>query len=83
MANFNYCPTIVQLLSKLYTQKNRRFTKRAPRFLNNIYEISLKEFLSKSTTSSMNTERLTVFCAELYETINKLNPNFMKDLFKS
>ena len=41
-----------------------------------------KELLLESPTSSMNIKRLRAVCAELYKTINKLNPNFMKDLFK-
>ena len=34
------------------------------------------------STSSMNVKRLRALCVELYKTINKLNPNFMRDLFK-
>ena len=30
----------------------------------------------------MNVKRLRVFCIELQETINKLNPSFMGDIFK-
>ena len=30
----------------------------------------------------MNVKGLRALCAELYKTINKLNPNFMRDLSK-
>ena len=30
----------------------------------------------------MNVKRLRVFCVELQKTINKLNPSFMRDIFK-
>ena len=30
----------------------------------------------------MNDKRLRVFCVELQKTINKLNPSFMRDIFK-
>ena len=30
----------------------------------------------------MNVKRLRALCVELYKTINKLNPDFMRDLFK-
>ena len=52
-------------------KKIENLQKRALRFLCNDYEISYEELLSKSSTSSMNVK-----------TINKLNPNFMRDLFK-
>ena len=41
-----------------------------------------EELLSKSATSSVNAKRLIALCSELYETINQLNPNFMRDLLK-
>ena len=34
------------------------------------------------STSSMNVKRLRAPCVDLYKNINKLNPNFMRDLFK-
>ena len=46
------------------------------------YEISYEELLSKSSTSSMNVKRLRALTIELYKTINKINPNFMRNLFK-
>ena len=30
----------------------------------------------------MNVKRFRVFCVELQKTINKLNPSFMRDIFK-
>ena len=64
------------------TKKIENLQKRAQRFLCNYYEISYEELLSKSSTSSMNVKRVRAFCIELYKTINKLNPDFMRDLFK-
>ena len=46
------------------------------------YEISYEELLSKSSTSSTNVKRLRALTIELYKTINKINPNFMRNLFK-
>ena len=63
-------------------KKIENLQKRAVRFWCNYYEILYKELLLESPTSSMNIKRLRAVCAELYKTINKLNPNFMKDLFK-
>ena len=64
-------------------RKIENLQKRALRFfLCNDYEIFYEELLSKSSTSSMNVKRLRVHCVELYKTISKLNPDFMRDLFK-
>ena len=82
MANFNYCPLVWMLSNANSLKKIANLQKRALRFLCNDYEISYEELLSKSSTSSMNIKRLRALCVELYKTINKLNPDFMRDLFK-
>ena len=82
MANFNYCPLVWMLSSASSLKKIENLQKRALRFLCNEYDISYEEFLSKSSTSSMNFKRLIELCVELYKTINKLNLNFMRDLFQ-
>ena len=82
MANFNYCPFVWMLSNASSLKKIENLQKRALRFLCNDYEISYEELFSKSSTSSMNVKRLRALCVELYKTINKLNPDFMRDLFK-
>ena len=63
-------------------KKIKNLQKIALRFLCNDYEISREELLSKSGTSSKNVKRLKALFVELYKTINKLTPNFTRDLFK-
>ena len=82
MANNNYFPLVWMLSSASSLKKIENLQKRALRFLNNYCEISHEELLSKSSTSSMNAKRIRALCTELYKTINKINPNFMRDLFK-
>ena len=83
MANFNYCPLVWRLFNACsQKKKNENLQKRALRLLCNNYEIYYEELLSKSSTSSMNVKRLRALCVELYKTINKLNPDFMRDFFK-
>ena len=82
MANFNYCPLVWMLSNASSLKKIENLQKRALRFLCNDYEISYEELLSKSSTSSMNVKRLRPLCVELCKTINKLNPDFVRDLFK-
>ena len=64
-----------------FTQQNRKFTEKSIKVLND-YENLYEELLSKSAIFSMIVERLRAICVELYKTINKVNPNFMRDLFK-
>ena len=78
MANFNYCPLVWMLSNASSLKKIENLQKRALRFLCNDYEISYEELSSKSSTSSMNVKRLRALCVELYKTINKLNPDFMR-----
>ena len=81
VASLNYSPLVWMLPSASSLKKIISLQKRALRFLCNDYEISYEEILSKST-SSMNVKRLRALCIELYKTINKLNPNFRRDLFR-
>ena len=46
------------------------------------YEISYEELLLKSDRAPMNVNRLRLLCIEIYKTINNLNPEFMRDLFR-
>ena len=83
MANFSYCPLVWMLSSASSLKQIENLQKRALRLLCNDYEISYEELLSKHSTSSMNVKRLRALCVELYKTINKLDPTFMRNLFKS
>ena len=65
-----------------FTENIENLQKRELKFLLNDYEISCEELLSKPSTSSIFVKRLKALCVELYTTINKLNPNFMRDYFK-
>ena len=56
--------------------------KRAMRFMLNDYESSYENLLKKSENPNMNLRRTRSLCIEIYKTINNLNPEFMKNLFK-
>ena len=72
MANFNYSTLVWMLSSASSLKKIENFG----------CEILYEELFSKSATSSMIVKRLRALCIELYKAINKLNPNFMRGLFK-
>ena len=48
----------------------------------NDYESSYEDLLNKSGNPSLNLRRPKSLCIEIYKTINNLNPEFMKKLFK-
>ena len=77
--SFNYCPLVWILSSASSLKKIKNLQKRAVSVSCNDYENSYRELLSKSATSSMNVKKLRALRVELCKTINKLNPNFMRD----
>ena len=46
------------------------------------YSISYEGLLEKAEKVKMNVYRLRNLCVEIYKTINKLNPEFMNNIFK-
>ena len=48
----------------------------------NDYESSYEDLLKKSGNPSLNLRTTRSLCIEIYKTINNLNPEFMKKLFK-
>ena len=69
-------------LHKKSLNKIESLHKRALRFLLNDYENSYKELLEKSGKCNMNLQRIRSLCIEIYKTINRLNPDFMKNTFE-
>ena len=82
MANLNYSPLVWIISTTSSIKKIENLQKRALRFLCNDYENSYEESLSKPATTLINVKRLRALCVELYKTINKLNVNVTRDLFK-
>ena len=62
--------------------KTENLQKRALPFLYDDFEASYEDLLSKEGKSEMNARRLRTLCAEIYKTLNDLNPRFMNNIFK-
>ena len=77
LSNFNYCPPVWMLTNAKSVYKIEAIQKRALRFMLNDYESSYEDLLKKSGNPSMN-----LLCTEIYKTIEDLNPEFIKNLFK-
>ena len=56
--------------------------KRALRFLFDDNKSYYKTLLMKANEPTMTVQRLRYLCAEIYRTVNGLNPSYMKNVFK-
>lgn len=82
MSKFNYCLSLVWMYSSTKSLKKiENFQKEALRFLLNEYAWAYEDLLEKANRSSMNVNRLQLLCAEIYKTVNNLNPDLMKEIF--
>ena len=80
-SNFNYGSLIWHFSSKKSQNKVGKIHERSPEFLLNDYISSYAELLEKSTSVSMETERLRTMVYEILKTLYNVNPVFMKDMF--
>ena len=82
ISNFNYCPLVWMFSTAKSLNIIESLQKRALRFLYNDYSISYEGLLEKAGKVKTNVYRLRNLCVEIYKTINKLNPEFMNNIFK-
>ena len=82
ISNFNYFPLVWMFSTAKSLNKIESLQKRALRFLYNDYSISYEGLLEKTGKVKMNVYRLRNLCVEIYKTIDKLNPEFMNNIFK-
>ena len=82
MSNFNYCSLVWNFSSAQSLNKIENLQKRALRFLLNDYSSTYENLLEKSGYPNMNLGRYRTLCIEIYKTLNKLNPDYMNDIFK-
>ena len=68
--------------NKKSPNKIESLQKQTLRFLLNDYENSYKQLLEKTGKSNMNLQQIRFLCIEIYETSNKLNLDFMKEIFE-
>ena len=80
-ANYNYCPLVRNFLPKNAINKTERIQYRALQFLHNDYGSDYNGLLRKPGKCSMEAQRLRTITVEIIESLNDLNPSFMKNLF--
>ena len=82
-SNFNYCPLVWNFCSCKSSKKIEQIHKRCLRIILDDNESNYATLLEKNNTCSMEIKRMRTLAIEIFKTINNLNPNFMKDIFKS
>ena len=80
-ANFKYCPVAWHFSTCKSIRKIEKVQKRCLRIVLDGYDSDYNVLLRKSGKVTMEIKRLRVLAIEIFETVNNLNPNYMKDIF--
>ncbi len=83
LANFVYCPTIWHLCGKGNTKKIECIQEHALRFMFNDHCSTYPALLEKCSYTTLHLRRIKTIACEAFKSINKLNPVFMHDIFKT
>ena len=81
-SNFEYSLLVWYFSSSKSLQNIEKLHERALRFLYNDHTSSYNDLLSKSDRCTMLISRQRALCIEIFKTVSKLNPPFMKKIFK-
>lgn len=81
LSNFNYCPLVWNFTSSHSSDKIERIQERALRFVCENSEKSYKEMSEKFGQCTMKTKRMRLLTIEIFKTLNKLNPSYMRNIF--
>ena len=80
--NFSYCPVIWLLCSNYNIKRLEKLQFRALKFVNNDFESSCEELLSKSNVLSISIHLLHNIAIEVYKCINNLAPDYLCNIFE-
>ena len=81
-SNFNYCPLVWHFSTNKSIEKIQNIHKRCLRLTLNDCKSDYKTLLDKSGNESMKIRRIKTLVIEIFKTVNELNPNFIKTIFK-
>ena len=80
--NFYSMLSSMVLLQCSIVKQNQCPTEKGLHFLLNDYDSTPEDLLQKSGYPNMNLRRQRTPCIEIYETLNKLSPGYINDIFK-
>ena len=82
LSQFNYCCIIWMFCSKKCNNSINKAHKRALRAVYQNWDASLEELLDVDGSVKIHTRNLRVLMTEVFKSLNKLNPNFMWEIFR-
>ena len=80
-AQFNYCPLVWMLHSRLLNNKINRLHERCLRVVYNNNQNTFEELLELDNSVSTHYKNLQCLAIELYKIFNGISPDIMKDVF--
>ena len=80
-SQFSYCPLIWMFHSRLINNKINKLHERCLRIVYRDNQSTFEELLEKDNTVSVHQRNLRFLATELYEVLNGLSPDLMKDVF--
>ena len=81
-SNFDYCPLFWMFSISRSMNKIENIQKNNSEILCNEYKLIYEELSKKANKTSVNVNRLRIFCSETYKTLNSLNTNFVSETFQ-
>ena len=82
LSNFNYCPLVWHFGSCESIRKIEKIQKRCLRIILKDYENDYKNLRGNSNKPTMEIRRLRTLAVEIFKTLNKINPPYMKNIFR-
>ena len=76
-----YCPLVWHFCGQVNNDKLEKLQERSLRIIHNDYESSFETLPKCSKQESLLTKRLKIMILEVFNTINRLNPSCLHDLF--
>ena len=81
LSQFNYCPLIWMYCKRKSNNLINRIHERALRIAYNDYVSDFNSLLRKENTVTIHQRNIQALTAEIYKTLNDLNPPLMKEVF--
>ena len=82
ISQFKYCPLIWTFCSKKANIRTKKVQKRMLRLVLGDFTASLEELLEISESTTIHIQNLQSLMTEVYKCLNRINPEFMWEMFQ-